>query len=109
MGPLLRAVLDEDLLLRVSATGPMLTASGPKLRHGAHEARVHIVGERSANLTLNDGEAMVYQSFLRMLQLLELHEGEVKVLEKRSTQGETKISQPLTRLKLSIKGNTLTS
>lgn len=83
MSPLLRAVLDEDLLLRVSATGPILTASGPKLRNGAHEGRVHIVGKRSANPTLDDREAMVCQSFLRMLQLLELHEGEVKVLEER--------------------------
>ena len=102
VGPILRAVLDEYLLQMVRATTcPILTASGPpKLRNGAHETRVHVVGERSANLTLDDREAMFCQRYLRVFQLLELHKGEVKVLEQRPTQGETKVSQLHPHLKI---------
>ena len=95
MGPLLRTVLDEDLLQRVSAICPKVTTpSGARLRNGAHKARVHVVRQRSADLALDDGEAMLSQRLLGMLQLLELHEGEVKVLEQRSTRWREARGQP---------------
>jgi len=42
---------------------------------------VHIVGQRSTHLALDDREAELGQSLLGVLQFLELDEGEVKVLE----------------------------
>ena len=80
MGPALRAVLDEDLALWIdsSSTKVFLPTTW---WHSPHEAAVEVVGKGSADMTLDLREAVVLESLLSMLQLLELDEGEVEVLK----------------------------
>ena len=50
---------------------------------------MHVVGQSPAHLALDDGKAVLLESLLGVLQLLELDEREVKVLEQRSnSKGE---------------------
>ena len=81
MAPALGTVLDEDLLGRVRAAGAALPLA--TRRHRTHEAAVQVVRQRPTDSALDLGEAMLLESFLSMLKLLELHEGEVEVLEQR--------------------------
>lgn len=69
MRPVLRAILHEYLLLRVGAGWPRASLSvlGAGLWHRPNKARVHVVGEGPADLALDLGEAMLRQSFLRVL------------------------------------------
>ena len=80
MGPALRAVLDEDLALWIdsSSTKVFLPTTW---WHSPHEAAVEVVRKCSADMALDLREAVVLESLLSMLQLLELDEGEVEVLE----------------------------
>ena len=83
MGPALRAILDKYLALRVnpSSTEVFLPTT---YWLSPHEAAVEIVGQCSADMALDLGEAVIAKSFLSMLKLRELDEGEVEVLEERS-------------------------
>lgn len=85
VGPVLRAILDENLFLRVRATLARI-APVVALSDCAHEAVVHAVGERPAHLSLDHREAVLRENLLCMLKLLELHEGEVEVLEQGSRE-----------------------
>ena len=87
VSPILGAVLDEDLALGFLACGRILFARS--LRHGADEATVQVVSQSPAHLALDDGEAVLLEGLLGVLQLLELDECEVKVLEQRpNSKGE---------------------
>ena len=85
VGPSFRAVLHKDCTLRVSIADVVFSRSR-RLRHRPNKTTVHVIGQCTAHLTLYDWKAELLQSFLGMLQLLELDECKVEIFEKRPSQ-----------------------
>ena len=79
MRPPLRQTLDKDLF---GGVADLLL--GASRLHSPHMTVRRRIGQRAAHMTLDQRESKLFQSYLCMLQLLELHEGKVKVLEERS-------------------------